>query len=460
MLNKIKRIAIVLLALLLIIVTVGCDKKPNESNIPGEVSNVSGETGESGNNNENGTSNSTGNSVQGGSFSVPDAPSKMEYGAKGAETPLSNVYKLLAVEKKLTIGYIGGSITYGSSATKAVGGQLGNINLSYVNRISNWFKETYKGTTIETVNAGVSDTATNFGIFRLEKNLMNTSGHDMPDLVFIEFTSNDSTSLKKEKLLVQIESMIRNIWDANPYAEIVFISTQVAYKNESIKAYKEIGEKYNIPFIDVGSPLRKAKHEKWGSTKETSGKFYYTVDDLHPSHIGYGVYFDTIKPVLEEKLKFEIKDWKLYNYKANLKAPINNNLIDNPTIITADKLTVSGNAEVVNNGVDVSLYGTSLSIHNEKLTENSLKITGNATVTAKFSGTAFGFLFDILDNKSIPMRYKIDGGEWVDYTISGSYAHPQGYIKEQDLEDKEHTVTVEFLDGTNTMLGGLLVDGK
>ncbi len=222
----------------------------------------------------------------GGEFNVAGAPDSLEVGASSAETPLSNAFKLLAVEKKLTIGYIGGSITYGGSARTVMDGQKGDINLSYVNRISNWFKETYKGATIETVNAGVSDTATNFGIFRLEKNLMNTNGHDMPDLVFIEYTTNDSTSLKKEKLLVQIESLIHNVWNANPYAEIVFISTQVAYKNEAIKAYKEIGEKYNIPFIDVGSPLRKAKHEKWGSTKETSGKFYYTVDDLHPSHIG------------------------------------------------------------------------------------------------------------------------------------------------------------------------------
>ncbi len=426
MLKAIKKLSAIVLVLILVIMS-GCAKTPGEN---------------------------------GGEFNVSGAPETLEMGATSAETPLSNVYKLLAVEKKLTIGYIGGSITYGSSARNAMDGQKGDINLSYVNRISNWFKETYKGATIETVNAGVSDTATNFGIFRLEKNLMNTNGHDMPDLVFIEYTTNDSTSLKKEKLLVQIESMIHNVWNANPYAEIVFISTQVAYKNESIKAYKEVGEKYGIPFIDVGSPLRKAKHEKWGSTKETSGKYYYTVDDLHPSHIGYGIYFDTIKPVLEENLKFELKEWKLYDYKTNLPAAINSNLIDNPVILTADKLTVSGNAEIQTKGVDVTLFGTSLSERAELLTDNSLKITGVATVKADFSGTAFGFLFDILDNKSIPMRYKIDDGNWVNYTIGGTYAHPQGYIVEQNLENKDHTVTIEFLEETNTVLGGLFVNGK
>ncbi len=123
-------------------------------------------------------------------------------------------------------------------------------------------------------------------------------------------------------------------------------------------------------------------------------------------------------------------------------------------------MTVSGSAEIQTKGVDVTLFGTSLSERGELLTDNALKITGTATVKADFSGTAFGFIFDILDNKSIPMRYKIDDGNWVDYTIGGSYAHPQGYIVEQDLEDKDHTVIVEFLDGCNTVLGGLCVNGK
>ncbi len=426
----IKKLGAAILVLALVLCLVGCAKTPTESG------------------------------TQGGEFNVSDAPEKLEYGAESAESPLSNTYKLLAIEKKLTIGYIGGSITYGASATQICGGEKGDINLSYVNRISNWFKETYPGTNIETVNAGVSDTATNFGLFRIKKNLMNENGHDMPDLVFIEYTTNDSTSLKKDKLTLQIESLIHTVWDANPYAEIVFISTQVAYKNESIKAYKEVGKKYNIPFIDVGSPLRKAKHEKWGSTKEASGKYYYTVDDLHPSHIGYGVYFDAIKPVLEENLNVEIKEWSLFDYKTNAPTTINSNLIDNPEIITADKLTVSGSAEVVDKAVRVNLYGTSLSVKGENITDNSLKVSGTATVTAKFSGIALGILLDIQDNKEIPMRYKIDDGQWVKYTIGGTYAHPQGYIMTQDLEDKEHTVTIEFLEGTNTVLGGLLVNGK
>lgn len=394
-------------------------------------------------------------------------PQTVEYGAAVAETPLSNTYKLLhSGDKKLTIGYIGGSITYGTSATYNVAGQKGGIEFSYPNRISNWFKETYPDATIETVNAGVSDTATNFGIFRLEKTLMNTDGHDMPDLVFIEYTTNDWFVIQtKDDLLVQIESLLRNIWELNPYCEIVFVSTQREFKNSSVAAYKEMSEKYNIPFIDVGAALRSAMYKKHGTASESSTN-YYTTDNLHPSAAGYGVYFDTIKPVIEENFKFELKDWKLYDYKANLQDAAYDNLITNPEIISVDKLTFSGQAKLVSSPVCVDMYNTGLSLVNIDLVNCHLAVTGKTTVSYKFSGTTFGMLFHLDYNKEFSLRYQIDGGEWKDFGVNSKmlafqkYDHTQAFINEHNLTKGEHTVKIEFEDGSDTKFGGLLVNSK
>ncbi len=437
-----KRILALILALsLLPVCFVGCDKKDA-------------------NNGEN--AGNRGTAVNG--------PATVEYGAAAAETPLSNTYKLLhSGDKKITIGYLGGSITYGGSAAQALKGQTPGIQFSYVNRVSNWFKGTYPDATIETVNAGISDTATNFGIFRLEKTLMNTNGHDMPDLVFVEYTTNDwfYDTQTKEDLLIQIESLIRNIWELNPYAEIVFLSTQVEFKNDSIKAYKEIAEKYNIPYIDVGSPLRSAKKEKCGKLNEESGTYYYTVDNLHPSVEGYKIYFDTIKPVLEENFKFDLKDWKLYDYKANLAAPAYKNLINKPTMITADKLTVSGSAKVVQLPVSAGMYGTVLTVTNQIIISNCVDITGKATITAKFNGATLGMLFNMKGGeKGFKMRYQIDGGEWQEFGVHSNswafqmYAHAQTFMFAHNLSDGEHTVKIEFEDGAETYFGALLVNGK
>ncbi len=437
-----KRIlAIFLVVSLLILCVVGCNKQPATNE---------------------GTQNS---STQ--SSNKVEGPATVEYGAESAETPLSNTYKLLhSGDKKLTIGYIGGSITYGTSAAYHIGGEKGDIKLSYVNRVSTWFKETYPDATIETVNAGVSDTATNFGVFRLEKTLMNTDGHDIPDLVFIEYTTNDWFQIQtKEDLLVQIESLIRNVWEINPYCEIVFLSTQREFKNSSVAAYKEMGEKYNIPFIDLGAALRSAMYKKHGIASESRTN-YYTIDNLHPSAAGYGVYFDAIKPVLEENFNFELKDWKLYDYKANLQDAAYENLITAPQTVSVDKLTFSGAAKLVQSPVFVDMHDTGLSLVNKELVNCHLNITGKATISYKFSGTTFGMLFDLDKDKEFYLRYQIDGGEWVEFGVNSKmfafqkYDHTQAFINEHNLTKGEHTVKIEFQDGSETKFGGLLVNGK
>ncbi len=68
---------------------------------------------------------------------------------------------------------------------------------------------------------------TSLALYRLETTLMNTVGHDMPDLIFVEFTSNDwNIEIQgKEELCIQIESLFREIRCINPVAEIVTVIT-------------------------------------------------------------------------------------------------------------------------------------------------------------------------------------------------------------------------------------------
>lgn len=399
--------------------------------------------------------------------------SNIEYGAAVSESPLSNTYKLLTNgDKKLTIGYIGGSITFGSSAKTILknGYPLssdGNILDSWVNRVSSFFSEKYPEATIQTVNAGICDTATNFGLFRLKNTLMNENGHDMPDLVFVEFTTNDwiYKTQSVEDLKVQIESLFRNIREINPYAEIIAISTTTGNKDASRLAYKEICEYYGIPFIDVGVPLQRLK-KKQGNREESSGNYYYTIDNLHPSALGYEAYFNEIKPVLEANLdNLALQSNKIYDYNANLPVAISDKLIDNPTIITADKLMVTGSGTIINESVIGGMYGTELYQTDAQLAPSYILIKGGTTVAASFSGNVFGLMFK-MTTSDIAMQYRIDGGEWKEFGINDSfygfqrYSHPQVFMLEHNLSDSEHTVELKFTaqNSDNVCLGGILVN--
>lgn len=338
----------------------------------------------------------------------------------------------------------------------------GDIMQSYVNRVSAWFRETYPDAVIETVNAGISDTATNFGLYRLEQNLMNTVGHDMPDLVFVEFTTNDFgyETQGMAEIKIQAESIFRNIWEHNPYAEIVMISTNVYEKAQSIAAYREVCEHYGISFIDVGGPLQKLKIEK-GNENEKSGCLYYTADNLHPSANGYQVYFDIIKPVLAENL---IGGEALINYRDNLPNPLSDKLIDNPAVITADKLTLSGSVGIMEGKLYAGMYGTELNVQRVGFENCYANITGESEIMATFSNSALGILVD-LSGVGFELEWQVDGGEVKSFYVNKNrfafqlYEHPQVFMLEHYLDNTEHTVKIKFSSNSAIKLGGLIVNG-
>ena len=383
------------------------------------------------------------------------------------EAELANTYKLLNNENKLTIGYIGGSITYGDSAKciiedgNVVSRDSGDINNSYVNRVSNWFKEKYPKATIETVNAGVSDTHSYLGLYRLEETLMNTNGHDMPDLVFIEFTTNDwDFHFGIDSIKAFAESLVLNVRSKNPYADIVILSTNVAGMNSGVvNAYKEVAYHYDIPFIDVGTPLRNAMVEATGSTNEAAGTFQYTVDNLHPSAAGYQIYFDTMLPVIEEALTGVGNT--MYNYVENAIPTLCEDLI-------LDPVAYDGNSDGVTYSEGCTTTPIAVNMHNTLLTEldtmnvvdEGITLPVGGTVSATFNGNYVGLLLKVTTD-DINLQYQIDDGEWQEFVIDDNavlknhrYFHTNAFILASGLADGEHTITIKAVNSSTLAILG------
>lgn len=384
-----------------------------------------------------------------------------------SEFPLSNTYKLLTNEKKLTIGYLGGSITLGSSATK----MGGSIDKSWVNLTGAWFKEKYPDTYIENVNAGVSDTATNFGIFRLDNCLMDEGSNYIPDLVFVEFTSNDwiYETQTEANLKLQIESLFLNIWEHNPYAEIVVIVTARSENTASRQAYLSVANHYNIPVIDVGIAMQKKMNER-GASQEADGTYYYTVDNLHPSWYGYAVYFEEIKANLLDKYlgNPQVNSNELCPYGKQLPKALSKNLITNPKILTAKDLTLGKGTKVVKAPLNCEMYGVTNGVYGVGITDSYIDIEAETTVKAKIKGSALGIIFR-MNASGINMTYSIDGGKEKLFKIDKDhfgfqmYDHSQVFMLEHNLSNGEHAVELKFYpvgddDYVNVTLGGLLVN--
>ena len=83
----------------------------------------------------------------------------------------------------ITVGFLGGSITQGSLATKPEN--------CYAYRVYRWWQETFPLSEITFINAGIGGTTSQFGVARVEEDLLTFQ----PDFVLTEFSVNDENNV-------------------------------------------------------------------------------------------------------------------------------------------------------------------------------------------------------------------------------------------------------------------------
>ena len=201
---------------------------------------------------------------------------------------LKNTMYKLKTEKKLNIGYFGGSVTFGACASD-------RDTTSWRALTTAFLKEQFPDADIVERNAAISGTGTGFALFRMDNDLLKYN----PDLVFIEFTLNDVYQLYSiEESLWFYESVIRRIYEHNKNVEIImpFITDRniVGDSYEMKEAHKKLAAHYGIPTFDFGVALAE-------ELKKTGNDIaMYLADWVHPADAGYKVYADAICKFLSE----------------------------------------------------------------------------------------------------------------------------------------------------------------
>lgn len=182
--------------------------------------------------------------------------------------------------EKLTIGYLGGSITMGSVAT------VQEKCYAYLSHM--WWKEKFPQAEISFVNAGIGATTSQFGVARVEEDLLSYK----PDVVFIEFTVNDDSTPHFQETY---ESLVRKVYGSEPAPAVVTLQNAFYHDAKSAtEIHTPVAKYYDLPCVSFKKSVVDRVLD--GDIVETD----ITPDHLHPNDVGHALLAENVKWFLDK----------------------------------------------------------------------------------------------------------------------------------------------------------------
>ncbi len=199
---------------------------------------------------------------------------------RGNQARLKKLMKAAEHGAKLTIGFIGGSITQGSLATAP--------ERCYAYHVFEWWKQAFPSASFTYVNAGIGGTSSQFGAARANEDLLSKQ----PDFAIIEFSVNDDSD---EHFLETYEGVVRKIYGSETKPAVLLVHN-VFYNTGGNAQFQhaKIGRHYDLPGVSMQSSIY---------PEIVSGRIMdseITPDDLHPNDEGHALVASVITGFLED----------------------------------------------------------------------------------------------------------------------------------------------------------------
>jgi hypothetical protein len=287
-------------------------------------------------------------------------------------------------EGKLTIGFIGGSIT--DSRPRH----------NWPEPVIAWFVETFPKSRIVVENAAIGATGSDLAVFRAQRDLIDRGCN----LIFIDYAVNDKDEPSEKRFRTR-EGLVRKLL-AGEDRDLIFVYTysqdmfQVMMSGgipDSIREFEELAGYYGIGSVWMG--LYALEEVKKGRMRWEE----WLPDGLHPTSRGSMSYGQSVIAFLKKEMKraYETK-WDDVRAAAMAK-PLNPHNWEATSHIPFDEIHTEG----------------PWTIRRWPYYEWIDQVLETAAVGAKLSfefhgrGLALGFDFG---KTSAEFRYRIDGGEW------------------------------------------------
>ena len=251
----------------------------------------------------------------------------------GNQVRLADVMKRAEAGEEITVAYIGGSITQGSTA---------DDNTCYARLTTNWFEQTFPDAKINYVRAGIGATGSYIGVHRVDRDVLSHN----PDLVFVEFSVNDTTE-NTTRNVNSYDSLLRKIWNSDSSPAIVCIGMTQENSTSFQNYHYSVAAHYDLPFISYRNAILHVINEGYIVWKDISD------DNIHPNKTGHTVLTQIITHYLAkvnenkdsvsgDESDFSTPATKDVYANATLLTPANFEATDETNLIAADTNSVFG----------------------------------------------------------------------------------------------------------------------
>lgn len=335
---------------------------------------------------------------------------------------LNNTYYKLTVEKKLTVGYIGGSVTVGIGASN-------EDQTSWRALTTQWLKKTYPSATIQEGNAAIGSTGSLLGACRVGDELLKTY---KPDLIFAEYAINDHyQGCLYEESVRNMESFVRIVLKNNPNTDIVFVyTTDCGFRGkefDAVLAFETVAKHYGLYSINVGKELASREGD---DALNFAGK--YLKDSVHPNDAGHAKYASYVTEFLADQFKKCEKSYQPHSIPAASR----NDLFEKATLISGADILAS-NSTLLSSGDLNTIRGT-------------VRLSGGDAFTVKFKGKALAMRWRSAEGANITLRL-----DKKDSTLPIGNLDGAQQILFSNLSNGEHSLQMINKGSTDCYINGL-----
>ncbi|OPJ62913.1 SGNH/GDSL hydrolase family protein [Clostridium oryzae] len=337
---------------------------------------------------------------------------------------------LKAIKKgEVIIGFIGGSITDQSSATR------------WPEYVCSWFVERFPNVRFYIENAAIGGTGSDLAVFRADRDLIDRNC----DIVFVEYAVNDNEQ-ETEKRMRSREGLIRKLLKEDRDLLITYTYMQDMYTDmmdgkvpATVDEFEQLAAHYDISSVWMG--LYALEEVKKGRMRWEE----WLPDGLHPDFRGSLSYAQSVTNFLEQELVSNP------NYKAlaagkNIKEPFNKKNWENAYILPF--------SEVETRGPWMIRRWSKMAWTDQVLSTSAV----GAKMQFDFEGTGLMLAFDFGTTAS-EFKYSIDGQEWIETNREREWWMPESgqYLTNtlaQDLKYGKHHIEIEVVHGNRNECKG------